>query len=76
MRAVEYFMYYEILYFAASSVTKISITLTVLRLCDKQKNYRRIAIANAVMMMVAAGAAGAFVLSNCQPLQVYWNPDL
>lgn len=76
MRAVEYFMYYEILYFAASATTKISITLTVLRLCDKQRLYRRIAIANAVMMLVAAGGAGAFVLSNCRPFQVYWNPDL
>lgn len=76
MRAVEYFMYYEILYFAAWSATKISITLTVVRLCDKQTLYCRIAIGNAVMMLVAAGAAGAFVLSNCQPFQVYWNPDL
>lgn len=76
IRALEYFMYYEILYFAASSSTKISVTLTVLRLCDKQVILRRIAIANAVMMMTAAGAAGAFVLTNCRPFDTYWNPDL
>lgn len=76
IRAIEYFMYYEILYFAASATTKVSITLTVLRLCDKQRIYRLIAITNAVLMIVAAGAAGAFVLSNCRPISTYWNPDL
>ena len=76
IRAVEYFMYYEILYFAASATTKVSITLTVLRLCEKQPIYRKIAIGNAVMMIVAAGASGAFVLSNCRPFDTYWNPDL
>lgn len=76
IRAVEYFMYYEILYFAASATTKVSITLTVLRLCEKQPIYRRIAIGNAVMMIVAALVAGVFVLSNCRPFDTYWNPDL
>ena len=76
IRAIEYFMYYEILYFAASATTKVSITLTVLRLCDKQRLYRLIAIGNAVLMIVAAGAAGAFVLTNCRPISTYWNPDL
>lgn len=69
-------MYYEILYFAASATTKISITIAVLRLCDKHDIYRWIAIGNAALMIVAAGAAGVFVLTNCRPFAVYWNPDL
>jgi hypothetical protein len=69
-------MYYEIIYFAASSVTKISITLTVVRLCDKQRLLRWISIGNVIMMMTAAGVAGVFVLTNCRPFSVYWNPDL
>lgn len=76
IRSIEYFMYYEILYFAASSTTKVSITLTVLRLCEKQSLYRWLAIGNAVLMGVAAGVAGVFVLTNCRPFAVYWNPDL
>ncbi|ROV90811.1 hypothetical protein VPNG_09854 [Cytospora leucostoma] len=76
IRLTEYFMYFEILYFAASVMTKVSITLTVLRLCEKKPVYRRIAIGNAVMMIVAASAAGAFVLTNCRPFNSYWNPDL
>jgi predicted lysophospholipase L1 biosynthesis ABC-type transport system permease subunit len=76
IRSIEYFMYYEILYFAASATTKVSITLTVLRLCDKQRTYRLLAIGNAVMMIVAAGIAGVFVLTNCRPFAVYWNPNL
>ncbi|KAI5918154.1 hypothetical protein F4810DRAFT_726281 [Camillea tinctor] len=83
IRAIEYFMWYvlnipdyEILYFAASSTTKVSITLTVLRICPKPSLYRWIAIGNAVMMIVAAGIAGVFVLTNCRPIFVYWNPDL
>ncbi|KAK9772032.1 hypothetical protein SCAR479_11351 [Seiridium cardinale] len=76
IRAIEYFMYYEILYFAASATTKVSITLTVLRLCDKQPIYRWMSIGNAVMMIVAAGVSGVFVLTNCRPFATYWNPDL
>ncbi|KAI0593535.1 hypothetical protein F4775DRAFT_577476 [Biscogniauxia sp. FL1348] len=76
IRAIEYFMYYEILYFAASSLTKVSITLTVLRICPKPSLYRWIAIGNAAMMITAAGIAGVFVLTNCRPIFVYWNPDL
>jgi hypothetical protein len=69
-------MYYEILYFAASATTKVSITIAVLRLCDKHDIYRWIAIGNATLMIVAAGAAGVFVLTNCRPFAVYWNADL
>ncbi|CAH0020832.1 unnamed protein product [Clonostachys rhizophaga] len=76
IRAIEYFMYYEILYFAASATTKVSITIAVLRLCDKHDIYRWIAIGNATLMIVAAGAAGVFVLTNCRPFAVYWNADL
>ncbi|KAI1490500.1 hypothetical protein F5X96DRAFT_635799 [Biscogniauxia mediterranea] len=76
IRAIEYFMYYEILYFAASSTTKVSITLTVLRICPKPSLCRWVAIGNAVMMITAAGIAGVFVLTNCRPIFVYWNPDL
>lgn len=76
IRAIEYFMYYEILYFAASATTKVSITFTVLRLCDKQLMCRRIAIGNAIMMIAAAGISGVFVLTNCRPFDTYWNPDL
>ncbi|KAI0015054.1 hypothetical protein F4780DRAFT_784539 [Xylariomycetidae sp. FL0641] len=75
IRAVEYFMYYEILYFAASAVIKVAITLTVLRLCDQHPIYRKIAIANAVVMIASAGGAGIFMLANCRPWSVYWNPD-
>lgn len=69
-------MYFEILYFAASVTIKVSITLTVLRLCEKKPVYRRIAIGNAVMMIVGALGAGVFVLTNCRPFNSYWNPDL
>lgn len=40
IRAIEYFMYYEIIYFAASTTMKVSITLNLLRLRDKQTLYR------------------------------------
>lgn len=29
-----------------------------------------------MLMGVAAGVAGVFVLTNCRPFAVYWNPDL
>lgn len=75
IRAAQYFIYFEITYFFASTATKFAIAFTTLRLCVERKYYWIIIINVLVMLAVMIFCLG-LGLGNCKPLAATWNPAL
>ncbi|RYP79908.1 hypothetical protein DL770_006447 [Monosporascus sp. CRB-9-2] len=75
IRGREYVLLYELLYYTSSTITKLAIALTILRICVRRR-YKYIIWTNLAIMFVVAGGSTVFVLSDCQPFATHWNPAL
>ncbi|KAH8763606.1 hypothetical protein F5883DRAFT_676241 [Diaporthe sp. PMI_573] len=75
IRATEYVIYWEILYFISSTIIKCAIGFTCIRL-DRRKQILIPISINMAIMVVVAILALVFVFVNCTPLAATWNPSL
>lgn len=75
IRGKEYLMYYELTYYAASTITKYAIACTILHICVEK---RYIYIMYSIMVLMALAATGCVIVLfvNCVPFSAYWNPEL
>ncbi|KAI2609402.1 uncharacterized protein GGS25DRAFT_484517 [Hypoxylon fragiforme] len=73
IRAAEYMLYFQVIYYVSSTVTKIAIAFTMLRLFQ-QKWVRWVIHINWVFMTLTAIGALAFVFARCQPFAANYNP--
>ena len=76
MRAGEYTIYFQILYYVASSITKVAIAFTVLRLFSRKRWIRWVTHVNWVFGSLPAIACLIFVFVHCLPFAANWNPLL
>lgn len=75
IRATEYVIYWEILYFISSTLIKCAIGFTCIRL-DRRKQIMIPIAVNMAIMVIVAILALVFVFANCTPLAATWNPSL
>lgn len=75
IRATEYEIYWEVLYFISSTIIKCAIGFTCIRLDRRKRIVIPISINMSVMVIVAILAL-VFVFVNCTPLAATWNPSL
>lgn len=75
IRAGEYMLYFQIIYYVSSTITKIAIAFTMLRLFQK-KFVRWIIHINWIFMTLTAIGALSFVFANCKPFAANYNPLL
>ncbi|RYP48372.1 hypothetical protein DL768_005741 [Monosporascus sp. mg162] len=75
IRAREYVLMYQLLYYTSSIITKLAIGLTILRICIKRR-YKYIIWTNLALMFIIAGGSTVYVLTDCQPFATHWNPAL
>lgn len=75
IRATEYVIYWEILYFISSTIIKCAIGFTCIRLDQRKQIVIPIAINMSIMVIIAILAL-VFVFVNCTPLAATWNPSL
>lgn len=66
-------LYFQVIYYVSSTVTKIAIAFTMLRLFQ-QKWVRWVIHINWVFMTLTAIGALAFVFARCQPFAANYNP--
>lgn len=75
VRGLEYLIWYELTYYAASTITKFAIAFTILHICmDKKYAY----LMYSIMVIMALSMAGCLIalFVNCQPFPAYWNPKM
>ena len=75
MRAAEYIIYWEMFYFASSTIVKCAVGFSCIRVDHRRRIVFSVSINMAIMFLTAAGAL-AFVLANCHPFAANWNPSL
>ncbi|KAG8169535.1 hypothetical protein KVR01_000280 [Diaporthe batatas] len=75
IRATEYVIFWEILYFISSTIIKCAIGFTCIRLDRRREIVIPISINMAIMVIIAILAL-VFVFANCRPLAATWNPAL
>ncbi|KAK8088283.1 hypothetical protein PG997_003244 [Apiospora hydei] len=75
MRAFEYIIYWEVLYFISSTIIKCAIGITCIRIDRRRRITYSISFYMCLMIVVAIGAL-AFVFANCRPFAANWNPAL
>ncbi|KAL7624934.1 hypothetical protein AAE478_004148 [Parahypoxylon ruwenzoriense] len=75
IRAAEYILYYQIIYYVSSTITKVAIAFTLLRLFQA-KVIRYIIHLNWIFMAMSAIGSLGFVFANCKPFAANWNPLL
>lgn len=75
IRATEYEIYWEILYFISSTIMKCAIGFTCIRVDWRKRIVIPLSI-NMTIMVVIAILAIIFVFVNCTPLAATWNPSL
>lgn len=75
IRAAEYEVYWELLYFLSSTIIKCAIGFACLRLDRRKRILIPIAINMSIMVIVAVLAI-IFVFVNCTPFAATWNPYL
>ncbi|KAM5367390.1 hypothetical protein ACJZ2D_010035 [Fusarium nematophilum] len=75
VRAMEYLILYELTYYAASSITKFAIAVTILHICVQKRYVYLMYGLMGVMMVTNAGCVIA-LFANCQPIAAYWNPQM
>ncbi|KXJ89114.1 hypothetical protein Micbo1qcDRAFT_122325 [Microdochium bolleyi] len=74
-RTKENMVYFELIYFGASLLTKFSMALMILRLSNEKKYSYTIWGSLVMMGVVATGCLGV-MFGNCQPFQATWNEKL
>ncbi|KAH7035922.1 uncharacterized protein B0I36DRAFT_406662 [Microdochium trichocladiopsis] len=74
-RTKENMVYFELIYFGASLMTKLSMALMILRLSTEKKYSYIIWGSLAMMGAIAVGCLGV-MFGNCQPFQATWNEKL
>lgn len=75
IRASEYQVYWEVLYFISSTIVKCAVGFACIRL-DSRKRVSVILSINMLVMVVIAILALVFVFANCKPFAATWNPAL
>ncbi|KAM0255730.1 hypothetical protein ACHAQJ_005484 [Trichoderma viride] len=75
IRASELQLFYELVYFGSSTLTKFSIAFTILRICT-MKRYRYALYGSMGAMALTALGALIFLFSDCRPFATRWNPKL
>ncbi|KAF1923839.1 uncharacterized protein M421DRAFT_302964 [Didymella exigua CBS 183.55] len=75
VRAGEYIVYWEVMYFVSSTLIKSAIGFTCIRI-DQRKRVTYPVLLNIFIMWLTAALALMFVFVNCRPLAATWNPAL
>jgi NO-binding membrane sensor protein with MHYT domain len=75
VRAGEYVIYWELLYFVSSTLIKSAIGFTCIRI-DQRRRVTHPVLLNISIMGLIAVLAIIFVFANCRPLAATWNPAL
>lgn len=75
VRAGEYIIYWELLYFVSSTLIKSAIGFTCIRI-DQRRRVTYPVLLNITIMCLVAILAITFVFANCRPLAATWNPAL
>lgn len=75
MRAAEYIIYWELLYFVSSTIVKCAIGFSCIRVERRRAIILCVSLNMAVMVVIAVGAL-VFVFANCHPFAANWNPSL
>ncbi|KAL7782670.1 hypothetical protein V8C37DRAFT_397762 [Trichoderma ceciliae] len=75
IRAKELQLFYEMVYFGSSTLTKFSIAFTILRICT-MKRYKYAMYGSMGAMALTALGALIFLFSDCKPFATRWNPKL
>ncbi|KAJ8116626.1 hypothetical protein OPT61_g1990 [Boeremia exigua] len=75
IRAGEYIIYWEVLYFISSTIVKIAIGFTCIRIDQRKRVTYPISVNISVMTLIAVLAL-VFVFINCKPFAATWNPAL
>ncbi|KAI0147558.1 hypothetical protein GGR57DRAFT_476015 [Xylariaceae sp. FL1272] len=75
IKAKEYQLIYELVYFTSTTATKFSIVFTIMRIC--KQNYFKY-IMYAVIATIGASSTGSlvFLFVDCKPFATRWNPAL
>ena len=75
MRAGEYIIYWELLYFVSSTLVKCAIGFSCVRV-DRRRRIAFSVFTNMAVMVLTAVGALIFVFANCRPFAANWNPSL
>ncbi|KAH7120463.1 hypothetical protein EDB81DRAFT_914048 [Dactylonectria macrodidyma] len=75
IRGREYLLYYELTYYASSSITKFSIAFMILQICV-QKKYVFVMYSIMGLMAVTSFGCVIWLFCNCVPFAANWNPKL
>ncbi|KAI1322614.1 hypothetical protein F5Y16DRAFT_385933 [Xylariaceae sp. FL0255] len=75
IKASEYQLIYELVYFGSSMLTKVSIVFTILRICEN-KMYKYLMYAVLAINGVTSTASLVFLFADCRPFATRWNPFL
>ncbi|KAK8058853.1 hypothetical protein PG994_009301 [Apiospora phragmitis] len=75
MRAFEYIIYWELLYFISSTIIECAIGVTCIRIDRRRRITYSITFYMCLMIATAIGAL-IFVFANCRPFAANWNPSL
>lgn len=76
IRAGEYTIYFQILYYISSTITKNAIAFTMLRLFSNKAWVRWVTHINWIFQTLTSIACLVFVFVNCQPFKANYNPLL
>lgn len=75
IKAKQFLLFYELVYFTSSTLTKLSIIFTIMRICTERK-YMWTMYAVMAAMVITATYSIIFVFADCTPIQTRWNPAL
>ncbi|KAH6645423.1 hypothetical protein BKA67DRAFT_526976 [Truncatella angustata] len=75
IRAKEFQLLYELVYFGSSTLTKFSIAFTIMRICKERRYVYAMYGAMGGMALTAFGAL-IFLFADCKPFATRWNPAL
>lgn len=75
IRGKELLIFYEIMYYGASTITKYAIAFTILQICV-QKRYVYLMYVTMAVQALAAGGCMILLFVNCVPFAAYWNPKM
>ena len=76
IRAGEYTIYFQILYYISSTITKNAIAFTMLRLFSNKAWVRWVTHINWIFQSLTSIACLIFVFVNCKPFKANYNPLL
>lgn len=73
VRGMEYLIFYELIYYASSTITKFAIAVTILYICVERR-YKYLMYGIMGIMTITAVVCVVWFFVNCVPFQTYWNP--